>query len=357
MRKENSYSVGTHKNEVITAHDPNIKYGPEGNVSPGEKLTYKVEYENEGEGSAFGVYFTDTLDEDLDDSTLEIRSVKSTKDGSIIASAGKYNSQTRTITWFMGEVGSKEGGYAEISVNAKSNLSEGTEIINYATVYFPSVPETTRTNAIVSIIGSTDTTVPTTTTSASPSANDAGWNNSDVTVTLTAEDTTDGSGVKEIHYKINNGDEKVVTGSTAEVSLTEESAITLNYWAVDNDGNTETQNSLEVKIDKTAPTITLSASPSTLWPPNKKMVDVTVKGSAKDELSGIISTTFTITDEYGSVSPTISGFGSAIQLEAWRNGNDSNGRLYTITATSEDSAGNQSSASTEVICPHDQGKK
>ena len=41
-------------------------------MSRGQKLNYKVEYENEGGGTAYGVYVTDVLDEDLDDSTLEI---------------------------------------------------------------------------------------------------------------------------------------------------------------------------------------------------------------------------------------------------------------------------------------------
>jgi len=138
--------------EITQARDPNIKYGPEGNVLPGQKLDYKVEYENEGEGIAFGVYFTDTLDEDLDDSTLEIGPVISTKDGSVIAPAGAYNPSTRTITWLVGEVGPGEGGYANLSVNVRSNAQPGTEIINFATVYFPSVPETTRTNGIVSTV-------------------------------------------------------------------------------------------------------------------------------------------------------------------------------------------------------------
>ncbi|MCJ7791348.1 MAG: DUF11 domain-containing protein, partial [Dehalococcoidia bacterium] len=65
----------TWESTVTTAHDPSVKYGPEGRVSPGQQLNYMVEYENEGEGIAFGVYFTDTLDEDLDDSTLEIYQV------------------------------------------------------------------------------------------------------------------------------------------------------------------------------------------------------------------------------------------------------------------------------------------
>jgi uncharacterized repeat protein (TIGR01451 family) len=147
-----SRNVDKHLSEIRVARDPNIKYGPEENVLPGQKLDYKVEYENEGEGIAFGVYFTDTLDEDLDDSTLEIGPVISVQGGLEIAPPGIYNPDTRTITWFVGEVGPGEGGYANFSVNIRSDAPDGTEIINFATVYFPSVPETTRTNGIVSIV-------------------------------------------------------------------------------------------------------------------------------------------------------------------------------------------------------------
>jgi len=149
-----------HVNEVIQAHDPNIKYGPEGNVSAGQLLYYRVEYENEGEGNAFGVYFTDKLDEDLDASTLKIGPVRSTSDDSIIAPEGVYDPITRTITWFVGEVGSGVGGYADLSVNVRDNAEIGTEIINFATVYFPSVPEATLTNGIVSLISPKDNEPP-----------------------------------------------------------------------------------------------------------------------------------------------------------------------------------------------------
>lgn len=133
-------------------HDPCVKYGPEGNVSPGEQLNYLVRYENEGEGVAYGVYFTDTLDEDLDDSTLVIGPVIDVGKGSIIAEPGIYNPATRTITWFASEVGPGEGGITSFDVKVKGDAEDGTEIINYATIYFPSVPEVTRTNGIVSIV-------------------------------------------------------------------------------------------------------------------------------------------------------------------------------------------------------------
>jgi uncharacterized repeat protein (TIGR01451 family) len=144
---------GFYKSQVTVARDPNIKYGPDGYVSLGQTLNYTVEYENEGEGIAFGVYATDILDVDLDDSILEIGPVVSTSNGSVIADPGTYNPSTRTITWLVGEVGPNEGGVANFSAKVRNDVPEGTEVINSATVYFPSVPETTRTNTIVSVVG------------------------------------------------------------------------------------------------------------------------------------------------------------------------------------------------------------
>ena len=135
--------------DVVVAHDPNIKYGPEGRVSAAQQLDYRIEFENEGDGTAYGVYFTDMLDEDLDASTLSIGPVYSTSDGKIINPPGSYDPNSRTITWLVGEVGSHMGGYANISVNIRGDAPNDTEVINYGTVYFPSVPEVTRTNSLV----------------------------------------------------------------------------------------------------------------------------------------------------------------------------------------------------------------
>jgi uncharacterized repeat protein (TIGR01451 family) len=140
------------KSQVQVARDPNRKLGPERIVLPGQKLDYKVEYENEGEGIAFGVYFTDTLDEDLNDVTLEIGPVNDVNTGEEIAKPGIYDPMTRTITWFVGQVDPNHGGYADFSVDVNNGEPLGTEIINFATVYFPSVPEATRTNSIVSVV-------------------------------------------------------------------------------------------------------------------------------------------------------------------------------------------------------------
>ena len=147
-----NFPKNTFSSQVTPARDPNRKLGPVGRVFAGERLTYRVEYENEGEGIAFGVYCTDTLDGDLNDVTLEIGPVNDVNTGEKIGKPGIYDPVTRTITWFVGQVDPNHGGYADFSVDVNNGAPLGTEIINFATVYFPSVPEATRTNSIVSIV-------------------------------------------------------------------------------------------------------------------------------------------------------------------------------------------------------------
>jgi len=108
--------------------------------------------------------------------------------------------------------------------------------------------------------------------------------------------------------------------------------------------------------DTTPPNVSIVATPNILWPPNHKMVDVRIDGSATDVTSGIASVVITVSDEYGIYNMPVSGFGSTIQLEAWRDGSDKDGRVYTITVIATDMAGNQSTATTMVTVPHDMRK-
>jgi len=137
----------------VTAHDPNEKYGPEGHHPADEPLHYTVEYENEGDGSAFGVYVTDSLDPSLDESTLEISPMYSVATGQQITERGIYFPENRTVYWDVGTVPPGEGGHANISVKFLSTVPDGTFVTNYATVYFPSAFEETQTNTIVTIKG------------------------------------------------------------------------------------------------------------------------------------------------------------------------------------------------------------
>jgi uncharacterized lipoprotein YddW (UPF0748 family) len=123
--------------------------------------------------------------------------------------------------------------------------------------------------------------------------------------------------------------------------------------------------SFDVTIDRDAPTITLAATPRRLWPPNRRMADVTLTGVAEDAGTGIDTLSFRVIDEYGRGQPEIAPvdgggernveFTQAIPLEAAREGGDRDGREYTIEVAVADRACNVRTAVTTVVVPHDQG--
>jgi hypothetical protein len=107
------------------------------------------------------------------------------------------------------------------------------------------------------------------------------------------------------------------------------------------------------------PSITASATPNVLlWSPNKTMTPVTVRGTTT---GAKVTVSYVVADEYGKVQPsgtaTVDAAGNyafVVSLEAYRNGNDADGRLYTITVTARDQFGRTVSATTTVRVPHDQ---
>ena len=113
--------------------------------------------------------------------------------------------------------------------------------------------------------GSCDTTAPTTTSSATV-PNGAGtspytagsWTNKDVTLSLSAQDNTGGSGVKEIRYTTDGTDPTATTGTVYSGPITRTSTTLVKFRAFDNAGNAEAVKSFQVNIDKSAPTITAS---------------------------------------------------------------------------------------------------
>jgi len=125
----------------LKAHDPNEKsVDIKGHVVPAQKLNYMIDYENVGEGTAYGVFILDKLDPNLDETTL------------VINDGGSYSTAGRLLGWEIGSIPSGGKGSVTFSVNVKNGLPSGTEILNFADIYFPSVPEITPTNPVVSIV-------------------------------------------------------------------------------------------------------------------------------------------------------------------------------------------------------------
>jgi len=137
------------------------------------------------------------------------------------------------------------------------------------------------------------------------------------------------------------------------VPLAADTAGTTFTCLATSEGGTSTEQ-VTVKRDATPPTLTCTPTPSTLWPPNGKLVPVSVAVSVTDAMSGADG--FVLTDapttdaaNFATGTPDVSGL-----LRAERSGNGGD-RTYALTYTGYDAAGNAAECAAEVVVPHDQG--
>jgi uncharacterized repeat protein (TIGR03803 family) len=114
-------------------------------------------------------------------------------------------------------------------------------------------------------------------------------------------------------------------------------------------------------MDTTSPAISdVAVTPNVLWPPNGKLVEVTLDYTAADDCGGVTNALTVTSNE----APKGAGNAAAdwviednhhVQLRAERLGTGS-GRVYTLTVTSTDNAGNSSTKTTTVTAPKNRGK-
>lgn len=120
--------------------------------------------------------------------------------------------------------------------------------------------------------------------------------------------------------------------------------------------------STQTVVDTTPPVIlSATATPNVLWPPNHKMVQVSLSVVATDICSSVSCRIKNVTANEpiekpgkGHKSPAWTLTGPlTVQLRAERLGHGS-GRTYTITVECTDSSGNASTSNVIVRVPHDQ---
>lgn len=233
--------------------------------------------------------------------------------------------------------GTVQGSSASITIS-----TEGTTLLSYFALDNAGNQESPKTLTI-----KLDKTPPTIVGSLSLSANLYGWNNSPVTVSFACSDSLSGlaPGSPPANAVLSSeGANQQSTGMCQDIA-----------------GNTATATLTGINIDMTPPTIAGLPSSCSLWPPNHQLVQVGVV-SATDALAGLASLNIAVSsNEPDGDQPqfTISGDplqSQTVQLRAERSGNES-GRIYTITATASDRAGNTATSSSTCAVAHDQSGK
>lgn len=201
-----------------------------------------------------------------------------------------------------------------------------------------------------------DTAPPTTAVTTSPDPNQAGWSTAPVTLDLTATD--DIVGVKEIHVQLHDRagltpDHAVIEpGAHATVALATEGDYAVTYFAVDLLGNREPSRTILLGVDDTPPTVAgLPVEPCVIWPPNGRMVTVADAVGA-DVLSGLAGLVVGVTADEAMAGDVLVDDGT-VQVRATREGKG-DGRVYTLTATVTDVAGNTAVEVGTCTVPHDQ---
>ncbi len=195
-----------------------------------------------------------------------------------------------------------------------------------------------------------DTTPPTLSLPANITAEATGPSGASVTYTATASDLVDGARPVTCDH---------ASGSTFPLGTT-----TVQCTATDTHNNTA-HGSFTVTVRDTTPPqiVSITASPNSLWPPNHKMVDITVSVIATDlvdphPVSHIISVTSNqpingVGD--GNTSPDWIITGPlTLQLRAERAGGTD--RIYTIIIETTDASGNITNGTTTVTVSQSRGR-
>ncbi|WP_234405648.1 endonuclease [Paenibacillus sp. IHBB 10380] len=117
------------------------------------------------------------------------------------------------------------------------------------------------------------TATPVTTSSLSTVPNASGWFNQDVVLTLTVTDQNAADQVST-KYSMNGGTEVTYTGP---ITINSEGTNRINYFSTSSTGHSEAVKTVEVKVDTTSPTVTLTQS-------GKAVGDVSELDAVKFEL-------------------------------------------------------------------------
>jgi hypothetical protein len=250
-----------------------------------DPIEYTITFENQATatGPAETVLITDVLDADLDPSTLQVVSSSHPESLSFSRSGNVVTFRFDGIDLPPNALAPEGEGWVTFQVKPGANLTNGTEIRNTASIVFDFNPPI-ATSEVVHVM---DRAAPVTTLHSSPLPNAAGWNNGDVTVTLSADDAPNGSGVREVIHGVTGASTSAATTTSALVTIPVlgEGLSTIAFRARDQVGNTEQTQTRIVRVDKTPPSVAIAASdPTVVYLIGQ---EVAVQYSCSDGASGV----------------------------------------------------------------------
>jgi len=143
--------------------------------------------------------------------------------------------------------------------------------------------------------------------------------------------------------------------------------VRVEYTVADTAGNRAVATRDISVVDSIPPALTVTATPSVLWPPNHKMVSVELAVTVSDRCDP--RPTFRLIQASSNEPANASGDGNTstdiiaavgaatttVQLRAERQGGGS-GRTYALTYAATDASNNQRTGSASVIVPDSQGR-
>ncbi|KRF42980.1 discoidin domain-containing protein [Paenibacillus sp. Soil787] len=193
---------------------------------------------------------------------------------------------------------------------------------------------------------------PVTTATLSPAAPNGknSWYTTDVTISLSVSASVYGGSVTT-EYQVNDSKWVVYTGSIPTFG---DGTYKFGYRSKDEAGNVEQLKTVEFKVDKTVPTLSVQLDKTSIWPVNHKMVTINATLDSTDVTSDVESVVLTsITSNQpdsgkGDIEADFGSGATSFSLRAEKS------RIYTITYTATDKAGNKTVESVTVAVPHDQ---
>ncbi len=186
-----------------------------------------------------------------------------------------------------------------------------------------------------------------------------------------AEVTLDGSGSRDADCDVMSYDWTGPFGQAAGWNATvfvPVGASTVSL-AVSDPWSTSAPDATVVTVrDTRPPSLQVSLTPASLWPPDHRLVRVEAAISAADSCGDappqVVLTSVTSDQPDNGVADgdtdndiqdaALDSFDGSVLLRAERAGNDPRGRTYTVTYTATDASGNQTQASATVHVPHSQ---